>query len=88
MKFKDVQEYYLFVDSVRDRLRNENLLKEGDLLDFLIHKGVWTSASELFDEIEELFQEIRNSKWNDLSEDLQTDINECSSYMKEVYEKR
>jgi HSP90 family molecular chaperone len=55
---KTNQEFYRDIDATCLRLREIGMGMEANRISHLLHKVAWTSTSELFEKLEETFEEL------------------------------
>ena len=82
--FDDIQGYYSFVKTTADKLRENNFTEIADILNHRMYKLSWTTATELLCEIGKVLTKFKADSWDNLSKELQSDIDNCLNYIENV----
>ena len=87
-EFKDIQNFYKFIDIISSKLQQQGFDKIGKRLHYLIHEAAWTTSTEL---LRGLRATLRKVKSDDkispsLQSDIKTALETINLYFKGSYE--
>ncbi len=85
LDFESNEEFYDFVRSFSDKLREANFELEAQKLRHRLDEVAWTTSSELFGELGKLFLDLKREAAADLSPVLQGDLERCLDAIRKVW---
>ncbi|HEX9928497.1 MAG TPA: hypothetical protein VGB02_08185 [Pyrinomonadaceae bacterium] len=74
MEFSSIDDFYSFVEVIRQKLNQEGLSNSAEQLSFILNDGVYTTSSEIFGEIKLILQKIIEEKSGEVSNELLENI--------------
>ncbi len=75
IKFKSIEDFYSFVDTLRLNLITENFLETSQELNFILHEMAYSTSSEFLGDIKVALIKLKTNQIKELPQNLLTKIN-------------